>query len=45
MFLNSSAPKSLPEGGTTETPGKNGWGANAMAAYSPTTSSILARSA
>jgi hypothetical protein len=32
MFLSSWAPMTLPEGGTTEAPGRNGCGAKAMAA-------------
>jgi hypothetical protein len=45
MFLSSWAPMTLPEGGTTEAPGRNGCGARAMAAYSSTSCAIWTRRA
>ena len=33
MFFSSGAPMTLPDGGTTDSPGLKGWGANARSAY------------
>ena len=45
MSLSSCAPMTLPDGGTAEAPGRKGWGARAMAAYSSTSWAICARRA